>query len=265
MLFGLTQILGIAVAWRYLSFSGITIRPAVSLRFSLTDFVLIAAFLGVVVWASIKRNRSSRFFFRVFFLLILWGGIQIVLGSFFSPLPTLALSVLLIVGLLSARRIVAQNILVLLAIAGVGAVIGLSLTPTMAVIALLLFSFYDIFAVYISRHMIKMAEGMIASGAIFGFVIPAAWRDFYCPAREMKPGERFMILGSGDIALPLVLSASLTRTSLTQAAIVTAFSFLGLFITHLLFVNQKKRRAMAALPPIAVASIVGYLTALFLI
>ena len=77
--------------------------------------------------------------------------------------------------------------------------------------------------------------------------------------KNVTPGEGFMILGSGDVALPLVLAASLVRTSLTQASVVAVFSLLGLILTHLIFTNQATRRPMAALPPIAAMSIIGYL------
>ena len=70
-----------------------------------------------------------------------------------------------------------------------------------------------------------------------------------------------MILGSGDIALPLILIISVARASFWQAIVVAGFSLLGLLVTHLIFVNQKVRRPMAALPPIAALSIIGYLLA----
>ena len=70
-----------------------------------------------------------------------------------------------------------------------------------------------------------------------------------------------MILGSGDVILPLLLAASLVRISVSQAAVVVVFACLGLLITNLLFTSQKTRRPMAALPPIAAMSIIGYLVA----
>ena len=70
-----------------------------------------------------------------------------------------------------------------------------------------------------------------------------------------------MILGSGDIGLPVVLASSVARYSLNAAIIVAVFSLAGLFFTHLIFVNQRERKPMAALPPIATMSIVGYLVA----
>jgi len=111
--------------------------------------------------------------------------------------------------------------------------------------------------------MVELAEAMIQSRAIFGFVVPSSFRGFKERMIRVSPGEQFMILGSGDVILPLLLSASLVRTSVSQALIVAAFSVLGLFLMHLIFTNQKTRQPMAALPPIALAAIVGYIVSSF--
>ncbi|MGD0976945.1 MAG: presenilin family intramembrane aspartyl protease, partial [Minisyncoccia bacterium] len=97
------------------------------------------------------------------------------------------------------------------------------------------------------------------SRAIFGFIIPSSVKDFGNRMQTVQPGEQFMVLGSGDVIFPLIMTVSLVRTSLTQALIVFVFSLLGILATHLIFVNQKIRRPMAALPPIATLTIIGYL------
>lgn len=265
-LFGLTQVLGILIARRYL-FGGETAAlssPEVSLHFSLTDFIFTTALIALFVWMMLRKNRATRVLFRVFFFLVILGGLQIVLNAFLSPVISLLLTVLLIAVMLSAHQVMIQNLLVLVAIAGVGLVIGLSITPLIAVSALLILSFYDILAVYVTKHMVKMAEGMVNAGAIFGFIIPLQFSGLKEKIEKVKPGDKFMILGSGDIALPLILAVSVLRASMAAAWMVAIFSVLGLFITHLLFVNQKQRRPMAALPPIAMMAIVGYLIALIM-
>lgn len=265
LLFGATQVLGVAVAKRYLfglaEFSDI---PAISFRFGITDFVISAAIIGLFVWATIRRDKAGRIIYRLFFFLVIMGGGQIIFSAFFSPLITLWLTVLLIVAMITVKQVMAQNVLVMMAIAGVGLVIGLSVTPLMAVWALLILSFYDILAVYVTKHMVRLAEGMVEAGAVFGFIIPMQFSGWRESVRQVKPGDKFMILGSGDIALPLILAVSLVRISMVQAWTVAIFSMAGLFCTHLLFVNQKQRRPMAALPPIAMMAIVGYLVALIL-
>ena len=109
--------------------------------------------------------------------------------------------------------------------------------------------------------MVYLAKGMMESGAIFGFIIPFDLRDFFYHSYEAKHkiGEKFMILGSGDIGLPLVLSSSVALVLIGQALVICTFTLVGLFATHLIFINQSGRRPMAALPPIATMTIIGYL------
>ena len=146
-------------------------------------------------------------------------------------------------------------------LAGLGAILGLSLTPLTVVIILVVLSFYDIIAVYRTGHMIKLAQTMIQTRAIFGLVIPEKAEGFKENVRAVEPGERFMILGSGDVVLPLVLAAALASISLRQSITVAVFACAGIALTHLLFANQPERKPMAALPPIALMSIIGYVVA----
>ncbi|MDO8495513.1 MAG: presenilin family intramembrane aspartyl protease [bacterium] len=260
-LFGATQLLGIIVAQRYLfelANSPLS-TPAVSFRLTPLDIIVSALLLGFFIWAVIKRTRMTQIVFKLFFFIVIIGGTQVIFSAFFSPILSLILTILLVVLMIVVRSVMLQNVAVMLAIAGIGLVIGLSITPLVAVWALLILSFYDIFAVYVSKHMVKMAEGMVASRAIFGFIIPMEFSGFREKIERVKPGDHFMILGSGDIVLPLVLSIAALKISLAHALVVTLFSLGGLFVTHLLFVTQKQRRPMAALPPIAMMSIVGYL------
>ena len=121
-----------------------------------------------------------------------------------------------------------------------------------AIVLLAVFSVYDIIAVYKTKHMVKMARDMMEAGAIFGLIIAT------------KKPKDFMILGSGDILLPLILSATVAAYSILGAVIISLFAAAGLFVTHLLFSNQKRRKPMAALPPIATLSIIGYLVFLLI-
>jgi presenilin-like A22 family membrane protease len=161
-------------------------------------------------------------------------------------------AVLLLAFLFLLRSIFLQNIAISMSIAGLGGVFGWSFSPTTAVILLVTFSVYDIIAVYKTKHMVKMAQNMVESGAVFGLIITSK-----------KPRD-LVILGSGDILLPLILASSVATTSVIDALTVSAFAAVGLFVTHLIFSNQKTRKPMAALPPIATLAVIGYLVAVLL-
>ncbi|MBI2676419.1 MAG: hypothetical protein HYX21_00485 [Candidatus Yanofskybacteria bacterium] len=265
ILFASAQILGLLTAQRYLSALQSANLSLPGLKFSFWDIFVSSAILLIFIFFVFRQGRPSRIFFKIFLWLVIFSGSQIVFSVFLSPTVALIVFVLFLILVLAIPRVAIQNLAVILGITGISSMLGLSLTPMTAVILLALFSVYDIIAVYFTGHMIKMAENMIQSKAIFGLIIPNKFSDFKEKTGKMRLGEQFMILGSGDVALPLILVSSLVRVSLSQAWLVAGFAVVGFVVTHLLFANQKERRPMAALPPIAAMSILGYLITNFFI
>lgn len=264
LLFTATMVIGLVAAFRYEArTSGLPIIQAPAL--SINDVVFVAL-LFTFFLVLFRFNRFTRGVFRFFLALVLFSGIQIMLGTFL-PVPLgIFLALAAVIAFIFWSTVIAHDLAIMLALAGLGAAIGLSITPSLAVIALVSLSFYDIIAVYKTRHMVRMAEGMLASGAIFGFIVPSGWRAYFArqPRSRQDLGEQFMLLGSGDVALPLVFAASLIRQSVAEAATVAIFASLGLALTHVLFFSQKQRAPMAALPPIAAMSLIGYIVSLLL-
>ena len=214
ILFGSTMALGLYAAFYYYSFNIAGAVPDNAIKFTFADTIVLIIFIGAVFWLS-RYKRAAHFSFKIFLVLVVFSGTQVVLGTIISSPWNLAAAL----------------------------------------------SVYDIIAVYLTKHMVALARSMIEGGAVFGFLVPFEFKGFLYGKERAKTGigENFLILGSGDIGLPLVFVASLAKVSLASAIITAAFSILGLFLTHLLFFNQIKRRAMAALPPIATVTIIGYL------
>ena len=267
VLFGVVHGLGLLAAFRFLTDSRLSyLVPEVSTNWhlNLLDIFVLVAFVFVFIFLSRKKGLISKVFFRIFLWAVVFSGAQVFFSIFMSPFKALISSLVLILFMALIPRVVILDIGVIFGLAGIGSTFGLSLAPIVVVWILAILSFYDIIAVYLTKHMVKMAGGMIASGAIFGFIIPANFSGFKEKISSVGPGENFMILGSGDLLLPLILTVSVARISFLQAIIVGIFSLFGLLATHLIFVNQKERRPMAALPPIAALSIIGYLLSSFL-
>lgn len=260
LLFGSALFLGIFSAKRL--FQTKIILPG-STRFELADLIILLVF-AILILVLRKKKMFITITFRLFLILIILGGAQIIFGSFLRSPFDIAFSLGLLILYLFYRNVLIHNIAIILGIAGIGTVVGLSITPKFGVALLVILSFYDIIAVYKTKHMVSMAKNMIQSGAIFGFVIPSKFKNFVASSSEAKEkmGGDFMILGSGDIGLPLIMVCSLVPISLNAAIVTGSFSLIGLFFTHLIFINQKQRKPMAALPPIATLTVIGYLITL---
>ncbi len=272
ILFGTTLAIGIFSAYRIVTLSLPVMIPEV--RFGWGDAIFLAVLALFFIFFS-KYQRVARFSFKLFLVLIVFSGTSAIMGTVLTPPWDMWVTFLILVAFLSVKNVLTHNIGIILAIAGVGSLLGLAIYPRTVVIIMVILSFYDIIAVYVTGHMIKIAKTMIESGSIFGFIIPSQMSGFFSHKKEAQDqvgvgtglpgqGSRFMILGSGDIGLPVILASSVVRYSLNDALIVAIFSLAGLFITHLIFVNQRERKAMAALPPIATMSIIGYLVSIII-
>ena len=104
-----------------------------------------------------------------------------------------------------------------------------------------------------------MAKEMIGAGAVIALICPQKISDFRSSLREVKPGGRFLILGGGDIAFPLILSVALIPEGILYSFIVAVFALIGLSFSFFILVAQKVRNPIPALPPIALFSIIGFL------
>ncbi len=259
ILFGLTLVVGLYTAYYYSFYFGDLAQDGM-LNFTPTDLFILAILFAAIFFVA-RHKKVARFSFRLFLLLVVFSGTQVILGAFVSSPWNLVLAIVFTLIFERGRNVLFHDLGIILGIGGVAATFGLSISVEFGLILLVALSFYDIIAVYVTKHMVTMARSMVESGAVFGFLIPFEFRGFFHGREEAKAGigENFMILGSGDIALPLVFAASLVRVSLVSAIITAVFSLLGLFLTHILFLNQEKRKAMAALPPIATLTIIGYL------
>ena len=261
LLFWITLGVGMLTAYRSIFQVGqrVSIEPV---EFSWGTVAIMVISFFVVSRLITRKPRWGAILLRVFMFLIVFSGIQLVLATFVSWSINLIVSLLLTLAMWYWPRVITHNVAMSLALAGIAAVIGLSITPIVGLFVLATLSLYDIIAVYRTGHMVQLARTMIASGAVFGFIIPRRWHNFFLFRDQARIGDEFMVLGSGDIALPVMFVCSVVTHSLISAAIVGLFASLGLLLTHLIFVNQSQRRAMAALPPIAMMTILGYAVSL---
>src|SRR3989338_1673453 len=262
VLFGATLGVGVFSAYRNITSSVPIMIPEV--RFGWGDAIFFAVLILFFILSS-KYKKVTSFSFKLFLVLIVFSGTSVVAGSVFGHPWDILATLLVTFSFMFVRNVLIHNVGIILAVAGVGSLLGLAISPTTAVVVMIILSLYDIVAVYVTKHMVVMAKTMMESGAIFGFIIPSEIKGFFSNKHHasVQIGDRFMILGSGDIGLPVVLVSSVAGYSVNNAIIVAIFSLMGLFLTHLIFINQKERKPMAALPPIATMSIIGYLVALW--
>jgi presenilin-like A22 family membrane protease len=151
--------------------------------------------------------------------------------------------------------------------AGAAAIFGISLQVLPVLILLALLAIYDAIAVYKTKHMITLAEGVIETKSPILFVIPK--RTDYSFIREGfsmgGSAERgAYIMGMGDLIMPtiLVVSANVYLKApifglLTVPAIGAIIGSVAGMALLLSFVNSG--RPQAGLPPLNGGTIIGFL------
>jgi presenilin-like A22 family membrane protease len=267
--FVFTLILGIFQAKRLISFGNHNSVFYSSFSFSFNDFLFILVFnilfILTLVYLS-KKKQKAGFISKIFFILSIFLG---TLLTFFLWLPqnwALVLSLILMFLLLKFRILILHNLLLAFTLATIGAIIGLNLDPLIIIIFLTILSIYDFVAVYKTRHMITLVKVMAESGSIMGFVLPQDFRKIFLPLRDFSfqnLKDKYIVLGSGDVILPLMMAVSLIKEGIFLAFFVIFFSFLGFLANFLVLFSQERKSPIPALPIIALFTILGYLLTRF--
>jgi len=237
---------------------------------------IIAYFFGVVIVISLILFfiplSKLRLVFRVLFALMFGWGVLIMAG-FSLPMPV-AYTLAAIGGIawLFWARIWLHNVLLLVTLSGAGSVFGYLFSPLTFMIFMLIIAVYDLLAVRFG-FMVWMADRLSESESLPAFIFPKKLRDWMLKLRSVsvsdlsgkKSEEReHSILGGGDIGFPLMLAVSVFyQTGLASGIVIGAFALVGLMGAFLIQLIWLKGKPMPALPPIAFASLIGFLVVWF--
>ena len=141
---------------------------------------------------------------------------------------------------------------------------------------LIVISIYDMFAVWKSKHMIKIAKFQIESKAFAGLSIPygpnkiEANYEISKTFGKAKKGVRAAILGGGDIVFPLIFSGSVMLNLIQEhgfskslaLGITSIISLTATFALSFLLFKGKQNKFYPAMPYLTAGCIIGYLVVL---
>lgn len=240
-------------------------RPEMTLSVAMPGLTVSQFVIGLLLATAflflLMKFFHGRFLFELIFSLALFGGVWFLASLFFPGEAAILAASLLTLARFFVPYVLAQNIIMILGLSGVAVALGATTVWPSLLWILIILSVYDIVAVYETKHMVTMFRGLVERGVIFALILPERWQGLFTHLRNVKPGEGFFFLGSGDLALPaiFVVSAFVSRPALGIGAAIG--SLIGLFFTDLIFVWGRKR-PMPALPPIALGTIVGFFMAM---
>jgi presenilin-like A22 family membrane protease len=230
---------------------------------------IIVAFIIAISLLFFLMRYNAEFILKLWFFLVVTIALGITLNSFVPEFRNSALLVLVIALPLAFIKIFKRNFLVhnfteLFIYPGIAAVFVPLLNVLTIVILLILISGYDIWAVWHSGIMQKMAKYQINKLKVFsGFFIPYVSKNVKAKMQKMKKSDlqkkkikiNLAILGGGDIIFPIITAGVMLKTvGLIPALFVIGGAALGL---GYLFLYAEKKKFYPAMPFISAGIFLG--------
>ncbi len=239
-------------------------RPQIEER---TSFIWIfaAILLGTgLIFLIMKFGGGG--IWKTWFFLSVFICLTFAFGAFVNQYLALALALIFSFWKVFKPNIYVHNLSELFIYGGLAAIFVPIMNVFAVTVLLILISGYDAYAVWKSKHMIKLAKWQSKEKIFAGLLLP-----YKMPKRVPKEAPKKLvkvktaILGGGDIGFPLIFAGVVMKSLMLnhsvlvgflQSLIVVAFSTLALLI---LLVKAKKDQFYPAMPFISAGCFVGAL------
>ncbi|MBU0471836.1 MAG: hypothetical protein KKF89_02685 [Nanoarchaeota archaeon] len=239
-------------------------------------YVAVAVAIGtLLVLLIIKFGKMH--LWKAWFFLAVFFAISIALGVIMNKRWAFIIGFVLALLKIYRRNILTHNLTEILMYSGL-TVLLVPIFDLFWVFALLIaISIYDMYAVWKSKHMIKMAQFQTKSNLFAGLMIPYKEHKGLTlqlpekPSFTKKKKVKNAILGGGDVAFPLIFSGVVMEHLIIQGLSLTS-AFLQASIISLtttiavlgLFIFAKKDKFYPAMPTVTIGCIIGYLIILII-
>jgi presenilin-like A22 family membrane protease len=224
--------------------------------------IIISIFLAVSLVLLLMRIKAN-WVIRIWFFSVVAIALAMTFNAFTQNILPYSAAIALIAGVILSyvkifrRDILIHNLTELLIYPGIAAIFVPMLGILSVSILLVLISAYDIYAVWHSEVMQKMAKFQIQELKLFaGFFVPYMTKPLPKQARKMKKVKvHLAILGGGDVVFPIMAAGvMLIAYGWLAALFVSAFAALGLLY---LFIKAEKGEFYPAMPFISAGCFIG--------
>jgi len=266
--FLLAQFMGLGIIYKYIDpvkstqtgeteFQDLPVlgeRPEVNEGLSFLH-IMFVVIIGTIIMLALIKYRLT-WIWKGWFLIAVLITLIIAFSVLVRIEIAIALALILAVWKIFRPNVIIHNLTELFIYGGLAAIFVSWFNLLSASILLVLISIYDAYAVWKSKHMIKLAQSQAKAKVFAGLLIP------YKLGKKVKKGAkvrsekvRTAILGGGDIGFPLIFAGVvLKELGLWQSLLIPVFAGLGLAL--LLWFSQEKR-FYPAMPFISAGCFVG--------
>ncbi len=230
-------------------------------------YIIAAVIIGTLLVLLLIRFKTMMLW-KLWYLLAVGITLTLSFGAFMSSTAASIVAFFVAITKTFRNNIIIHNLSELFIYAGLAVIFVPVLNVKAMLILLLLISLYDMYAVWKSGHMIKMAKAQAKSGIFAGLLLPyrmpklARGMTRASKTKMKRVKIRTAVLGGGDIGFPLLFAGVILKTyGFWQAMLVTPFTALALLLLLLL---GKKEKFYPAMPFISLGCLAGYLAVLAL-
>jgi presenilin-like A22 family membrane protease len=230
----------------------------------------IIAILIVVLITKYKLRLVMKTWFTIVVIIAISVSMAAIMKNIFGVTNYIFPLVLAIIfGILKLLRpsVVIHNVTEVLIYPGIATIFVPILTPFYAIVLLILISIYDMWAVWHSGIMQKMAKFQMNELKIFGgFLIPYLTKEVRQKIASMKKSKNkknqkmkisMAILGGGDVVFPIITAGVfMLSLGMSYAISVILGALLGL---TLLLIFSEKKKFYPAMPFISAGIFLGLL------
>jgi len=219
---------------------------------------IIGAVIAGTVLILLIIKFANPLVWKIWFYLAMVLCLTLALTAFINFVYALLISLLVGWFKVFKPNIIIHNLSELFIYGGLARMFAPILDVTYAFLLLIALSFYDMYAVWKSKHMVTMAKFQTESGVFAGLMIPYGLPS----GKGVKRPGRTAVLGGGDIGFPLILAGTVfLEHGFYQALAISVGASAALFI--LLMLSQKDK-FYPAMPFLTMGCALGYLATLLL-
>ncbi|MEK6822310.1 MAG: presenilin family intramembrane aspartyl protease [Nanoarchaeota archaeon] len=220
-------------------------------------YIMAAVLIGTGLILVLVRFKQVKLW-KLWFFLAVTICLTVAFGAFLNAIAAAVLAIVLALWKVLRPNIIVHNVTELFVYGGLAAFLAPVMNVWAALALLVLVSFYDMYAVWKSKHMVALATFQRDAGMFAGLLLPYSFGNGAMPRSGSGPGMKVQtaVLGGGDMGFPLLFAATLLKQQgLTAALTIPPFAALGLVV---LLIMAKKDRFYPAMPAITIGCLVGW-------
>ncbi len=278
LLFFLTQLIGLSILYKDISIkigptgekqvvhteTVLGPRPEVSgwetFVWIMSGIVISTGLILVIVWLKKVIWWKGLFFISVFMT------ISLALGVFMPTEYAFILAFAIAALKLYKPNLFIHNIAQVLMYSGIAILLVPLFDITWIIAVLIVISIYDIYAVFKSKHMVKMALFQTKSKLFAGITIPLRKTKKVKSGKGKKIKMREAIIGGGDVAFPLLFAGVVMENLMKSASVSMGMAFLKVLIIPIivsltlvfLLIKGKEGKFYPGMPFITTGCLIAY-------